>query len=169
MAFVVNDKIGKNFVGVVVDKANIGVYAAAKFGATGAERPHLKWLTMMPMADACMFCPTPKGETCMFMANPWDYDSRFGYLTCKKCEEKARMILDELHTKSQKLLEGFLDKFVVVQRSNGTLEHDWKIMKTCDLNPFTIIGENLSLYVRVSNGTYEKNIPLDKFIGMNRV
>lgn len=169
MAFVVNDKIGENFVGVTLSKEKFADYVAAKFAATETERPRLQWLTMIPMADACMFCKTPKGETSMFMANPWDYDSRFGYLTCKKCEEKARMILDELHTKSQKLLEGFLDKSVIVQRSNGTLEHDWKIMKTCDLNPFTIIGEDLSLYVRVCNGTYEKNILLDKFIRMNTV
>lgn len=90
-------------------------------------------MTMIPTADACMFCENPSGETKQFHISSYD---KLGFLTClnESCMKIAKDFIQELVRRSLYLRnnwapgeKAFSDAKVTVKSEDGTLNTDWNI------------------------------------------
>lgn len=153
--------------GVVVGKDDFVAAVDAKCAASGKDRPEMIWLTMIPCANACMFCTNPTGDTYLTYANPHEYyNDRTGYLTCSKCDEKAQAILEEIRVATLAKISHLVGlPTVKVKRSNGVIE-DWKF-KMYQNRPTVVITQKFLARVRVESGEIHKDLMPEDLLALN--
>ena len=96
---------------------------------------HPRWLTMVPGSGECQICVNPEGNSrCYYLNIKYNGDDKFGYLVCSKeeCNLCIREYMNKLYsniynTKTWKRILNIYanNLFISVERSNGTIEHDW--------------------------------------------
>ncbi len=83
-------------------------------------------LTFIQVADMCMFCDDPKGETHTYTV----YDElKMGYISCPSCQTQAEAAVKEWHETMAYGRAKYLQNAdnIKIKRSSGEIEDGWKI------------------------------------------
>lgn len=121
-------------------------------------------LTFIPVADMCMFCDDPKGETQTYTV----YDElKMGYISCPRCEYLAEAAVKEWHATMAYGRANYLKNAdnIKIKRSSGEIEDGWKID-----NPFISISrtdDRETLHCCNKNNSMNKWCYVDDLIELN--
>jgi hypothetical protein len=95
-------------------------------------------LTFIQMADTCMFCDNPKGESkCYYVY----LQTKMGYISCNNCHSKMEEAVKEWNEQLAYGRANYLKETEIkIKRSSGEIEDGWIID-----NPFSNVSDTSGL------------------------